>query len=345
LARTESGDGRTIVLRQTRPSSDSGLRVVLPGKPWPGVTTAWQQVGKLERALPDLLEQTKASVLHLMDPLVCPRPRPGLKIVATLYDLIPLIVPEHRIGWREDFGRVRWHYHRTFLRRLASVDALIVLSNAVADDLVEHLGVERSRIHVIPPGADEAPLVGGADGSTGISEPYFLFVGAAEKRKNVDSVIKALAFSKLPHKLVLAGKLGRGNADRLMGTAAHCGISDRVVLTGFVSDAELASLYRRADALVFPSLSEGYGLPVLEAMREECPVLTSNRGSLSEAAADAAVLVDPTSMEAIADGLGRVAQDPSLRAQLRALGVDRCRQLTWDAAAQAIRAVWMDVGA
>jgi glycosyltransferase involved in cell wall biosynthesis len=331
------------VLRQTCGQNTSSQRRIVPGNPWPGLTTGWKLSRRLGLLLPKLESRTDARILHLLDPLAIPRRRAGWKISVTVHDLIPLLVEEQRVKWSDDWGIARWHYHRVFLRRIASADAVVTPSEAVAEDMVRHLGIPRGRISVILHGADEAPMELAENVAVPPDPgplPYFLFVGAAELRKNLDRVILALASSGLPHRLVLAGKPGRGNLERLRETAHRAGVAERLLPLGFVSDDALRSLYEGADGLMFPSLAEGFGLPVIEAMREGCPVLTSNMGCLPEAAGNAGLLVDPLDVGAIAHGMRRLAGETSLRDELRRLGRERCRELRWSDAARRLVEVW-----
>lgn len=334
------------IVRQVEGIDPIRLPRIVPSEPWGNLTTSWKLLDRFERALPELLGRSGANVLHLLEPLIIPRPRPGLRMVATVQDLIPLLRPEHRIRRRQDWGRAWWHYHKTFLGRLARLDRIIVPSMAVAEDVAAVPGVERERIVVIHHGADEArvPTTSCEGGDRSIpSSPFFLFVGAADKRKNIENVIRALVRSGLPHKLVLAGRLGDSNVTRLQECAVDAGAFDRLVLTGFVDDAQLSALYRRADALVFPSLAEGFGLPVVEAMREECPVITSSTGCLPEVAGDAGLLVDPVDVGSIARAMRRVAEDESLRDDLRRRGKIRAGEFRWRNAVERIVEVWNEL--
>lgn len=333
-----------VKLRQTQTSDP---RSVVPVRPWPRCSMPWRQTIHLQRALPELLGRTGARHLHLLDPLPMPPPRKGLVLSATVLDLIPLLVPEHRIPWRDEWGLARLHYHRVFLSRLRCADALVAISNAVRDDIVDALGIPSERIRVIHLGSDSTPLSGGATSSEEhrlLAEctriPYFLFTGAADRRKNLDRLLDALAMSSLPHRLILAGRPGEANRRRLERKATSLGMQDRLVFAGFVSDAALASLYRQAVALVFPSFAEGFGLPILEAMREGCPVLTSRGHCLEEIAGDAALLVDPLDVQDISNGLRRIAADVGLRDLLRSRGNLRHGEFSWQRCARELQEFW-----
>lgn len=338
----EVGCNDVTVLRQ-RPLEGA----LVPRRPWPDCNVPWRQTLRLQLALPDLLERSGAKLLHLLDPLALPPARRGLKLTATVLDLIPLLVPEHRVRWADEWGLARLHYHRIFLSRLHQADALVAISQAVKDDIVTHLRIPAERIQVIHLGAEEAALKAGdcspeerallEDCTT---RPYFIFSGAADRRKNLDRVIEALAGSGLPHRLVIAGKSGIGNQARLEATAKTFDIADRVIFTGFLSDSALSALYRGAQALTFPSTAEGFGLPLLEAMREDCPVLTSRGHCLEEVAGPAALLVDPLSVDDIRAGMLRLANDPALREDLRTAGRSRWQEFTWKRSGTQLKEFW-----
>ena len=170
-----------------------------------------------------------------------------------------------------------------------------------------------------------------------ISAPYFLFVGTPQPRKNIARVVEAfLAVTRKVERvqLVIAGK-STPELGKLRRAHQAAFASGRVVATGYVSDDDLACLYSGCIALVFPSLYEGFGIPVLEAMACGAPVITSNTTALPEAAGDAALLVNPEDTMAIAQAIRRMLDEPALRAHLRARGFAHARQLTWARTARA----------
>jgi len=170
-----------------------------------------------------------------------------------------------------------------------------------------------------------------------VTAPYFLFVGTPQPRKNVARVIEAFlsATHGLEHvQLVIAGK-STSTLERLRRSHHAALASGRIIATGYVSDDALACLYSGCVALVFPSLYEGFGIPVLEAMACGAPVITSNSTALPEAAGDAAMLVNPEDTMAIAQAMRRVLDAPDLRAALRARGFAHARQFTWAQTARA----------
>jgi glycosyltransferase involved in cell wall biosynthesis len=170
-----------------------------------------------------------------------------------------------------------------------------------------------------------------------------LFVGALQRRKNVVRLVRA--FERMPRgwRLALAGAAdGYGAAEALEAIQASARRSDIAVL-GYVSDAVLRDLYQRAAIFAFPSLDEGFGMPVLDAMANGVPVVTSVRSALPEVAGDAALLVDPEDIEALAEALVRLATEPALRADLAARGRARAQAFSWEAAVERTWAVYREL--
>jgi glycosyltransferase involved in cell wall biosynthesis len=214
-------------------------------------------------------------------------------------------------------------------RRAADLsDAIISVSEFTATQIVQLLGVERSRIHVIPHGVrvpDAAPV--------SAREKIVLFVGAIQRRKNVGRLVKAFEALPTAWKLILAGAAdGFGATEELRAVEESPRRSDIQVL-GYVSDDTLRGLYRSASIFAFPSLDEGFGMPVLEAMAQGVPVITSNCSAMPEVAGEAALLVDPQNSDELASALVKVAADEGLRDALVRRGYARAKEFTWESAA------------
>lgn len=176
-----------------------------------------------------------------------------------------------------------------------------------------------------------------------IRQPYVLFVGRLEERKNVKRIIEAFILFKKKsganHRLLLAGKPGYGFG-LINDIINSCGkIMDDITLMGYVPDEQLPALYSNAQALLFPTLYEGFGLPVLEAFCSGTPVVTSNTSSLPEIAGDAALLVDPMSVLEIADAIGKVTSDTNLSQSLRQKGIARAKQFSWAISAERLLSI------
>ncbi len=211
-------------------------------------------------------------------------------------------------------------------------DAIIAVSQFTADQVQELLGVERQRIHVVPHGVRPLALPLGV-----ARERTILCVGALQLRKNTLGVLRA--FERMPKdwRLILAGSQGYGY-EHVIGPAIESSARRaEIELTGWVDDDALAKLYARASIFAFPSRDEGFGIPVLEAMAAGVPVLASNTSSLPEVCGGAALLVDPGSVDAIADGLSTMIGDETLRSDLIARGRRRAAEFTWERCA---RSTW-----
>lgn len=310
-----------------------GANMMVRCIPLPRLWTHVRLSGEVLRRPPDVLF-IPAHVLPLGAPLVR-----HMRTVVTVHDLGYLRYPEAHTAAQ----RLYLRFSTIWSARAAS--HLIAVSAATRSDLVRLAGVSPASITVVHHGVAERFRQPVADPAraraiVGGDEPYFLYVGTVQPRKNLVRVIEAfanasrrLADAGIAPILVIAGKRGwlsEGIAQR----AAECGVAHRVRFVGYVADDDLPALYREALGFVFPSLYEGFGMPVLEAMACGTPVLTSNSSSLPEVAGDAALMVDPLDVGAIAEGLARLACDAALRQDLRQRGYQRAAQFTWDRCAE-----------
>jgi glycosyltransferase involved in cell wall biosynthesis len=247
-------------------------------------------------------------------------------VVVTVHDLIPLQLPEYRASAP---ARLQIELAR---RSVPHANRVIVPSRYVAGVVEELLGIDLARIDVIPMGV---PAVVDSAAPPSISGSYLIHAGGFDARKNLTALLRAFARASRElgtgWRLVLVGAPHTGNAavyPPVWPVIEEVGLQDRVVLTGRVSEAEKQSLYRHASIAVNPSLSEGFGLPILEAMAHGVPVLASDRTSHPEIAGDAALLVEP-SVDALADGILRLASNQDLRNDLAARGRVRAAEFPW----------------
>jgi glycosyltransferase involved in cell wall biosynthesis len=255
-----------------------------------------------------------------VDVLHCPTFRGPLRarapVVLTLHDLAILRHPETFPAWHRAYGRVGL---RSTVR---AADAVIAVSEFTKAEVEELLGVPAQRIRVVPNGVDP---VFAPDGTAHEGE-YVLAVATLEPRKNLAQAVEAARLA--------------GVELRVVGARGWGGVSVPG-WTGYASDEELARLYRGARCVVYPSLYEGFGLPIVEAMACGVPVVTSRGGATEETAGGAAVLVDPLDPASIAGGIGEAGRR---RDELVAKGRERASAFTWARAADAVEAVWRELG-
>jgi glycosyltransferase involved in cell wall biosynthesis len=255
--------------------------------------------------------------------------------VITIYDLIPLLCkPQLRRSWKARMGFL-W---KTWLRmQCRRADAVVTVSHSSAGDIGRHLGVPAEKLHVICGSvlvagdcADDSPV-------ETASGPYALYVGRCDPYKNLCRLVEAFVRVRRTHpalRLIVAGPRDARYPEAEVA-ARSFGLDGAARFTGQVSDAELRALYRGASLLVMPSLSEGFGLPPLEAMSFGVPVVASNLASLPEVCGDAALLVDPLDVPALAAAMERVLSDAPLAETLRRRGLKQAARFT--TAAQAAR--------
>jgi glycosyltransferase involved in cell wall biosynthesis len=251
--------------------------------------------------------------------------------VLTVHDLIFERFPQHHTWTNRFFLKVGMPL---FVR---AADAIIAVSRHTRRDLIELYNVPAAKIHVIYEGIDERfapvnpPDIAAVRGKYGVERPYLLMVGTLEPRKNHAAALRALARLKadgFPHCLVIAG--GRGWLfDPIRTLVGELGLSADVIFTGRVLDDDLPALYSGADCFLMPSLYEGFGFPVLEAMACGTPVVCSDRSSLPEVAGDAALLIDPEDEERLASAVGHLLADDHLRSQLRQRGEKQAAGFRW----------------
>lgn len=261
----------------------------------------------------------------------CPSPRAPLTrgrppLVVTIHDMVPMHFPETMTPWSRLYGRA------TLRRVLAAADRITTPTQNTADDLV-HYGVAEELIRIVPNGVAEGffePFTGASPRET----PYILFVGTPEPRKNLPRLIRAVeSLHRRGHRarLVIAGGGGWGNVELQ---------SPVVDVIGRVDDDQLRALYAHAQSLAIPSLHEGFGLPAIEAMAAGTPVVAAETGALPEVTAGAAILVNPLSIDSIADGL---VEAEIRRDELVARGRERAATFTWRRAAEAVTTVYREL--
>ncbi len=321
--------GETITVLYSRRDSRQSLRRALPR----GAISFTPAHHRMERwALALEGARLRPTLWHAPDH-VCPQPM-GWRTVVTVHDLAFLRYPEsHTPASRA--------YYAALGRSVRQATRVICISEATRRDLLSATAVAEEKVRVVHEAPDPrfaAPAPAGRP-LTDLSEtgrPYFVCVGTIQPRKNLALVFQALARlapAERPE-LRVVGAPGWGGAE-IAALPAQLGVAGDVRFLGRRSTAEVVALYRDALALIYPSLLEGFGLPVLEAMAAGAPVVASDRSSIPEVAGDAALLFDAQDATALATLLERVAASPRLREDLRARGRVRATHFSWERAARA----------
>ncbi len=280
---------------------------------------------------------------HYVLPAVVPCPA-----VVTIHDIIHLLYPEFLPN------RMAFFYAQRMIRRsLSRGERIITVSENTKKDLIKYLQVDGKKIEVIHNGIENAfrETLEPEDRkrwlqNLGIEGPYFLFVGNPKPHKNLDRVVqayaRALKLHDLPHKLVCVGSRD-GTEFKIRQRAEQLGIRERVQMLGHVAQEALPAIYQGAALFLYPTLYEGFGLPVVEAMASCVPVITSNTSALKEIGAGYAHLVNPLDVEAMAQAIVQCATDKEHRETLCKLGRRRSQEFEWRRAAERTLAIYHEV--
>jgi glycosyltransferase involved in cell wall biosynthesis len=302
--------------------------------------TIWMQA-----ILPWQLARLRVEVCHFLNNVAsvwtpCPS-------VVTIHDMTLWLFPEYHY-------RRRQFAMRPFIPLATRrADAIVVNSHSTKQDLVRILKVPQEKVRVVygAPAPAFQRLAPGPDLEAvrlryNLPEHFILYVGTIEPRKNLVRLLEAFAKMRrsaaLPHHLVMVGQRGWKD-ESVFAAVERLELKDSVHFLGHIPIEALVALYNLADAMAFPSLYEGFGLPVIEAMACGTPVVTSRKGSLAEVAGDAAEFIDPLSPKSIAEGLLHVLTNAAWRAELQQRGLERAAHFTWQAAAQQARQLYGEV--
>jgi glycosyltransferase involved in cell wall biosynthesis len=315
-------------LEQLPPNWESRVLRWPPKRLWTQVRLSWEML----RRPPDVLFVP----VHAM-PVVLPK-----RAVTTLHDVAFMTTPEAYSPFEN------W-YQRFAVRHAAKrAGVILTVSDFSKSEIMRHFRVKPEKIVVTHLGYDAERCRPVSDPKElearlsryGISRPYFLFVGRLEVKKNLSGLLRAFKHfhhyrrpGASGHQLILAGKRGYGYGEAMQALAGS-EAEWRVKEVGYVRPDDLRHLYAGADALVFPSWYEGFGLPVIEAMACGTAVIASWTSSIPEVAGDAALLVDPASAEYIAEAMKKVAFGPGVRQELVAKGLARAKLFSWRSTAE-----------
>lgn len=294
--------------------------------------------------LPLAAKRLHADLLHVT---YMPPPLPlRLVLVSTVHDVIHARHPE----WFSRRDRIVLHAGvRDSTRR---ADAVLTVSEHARSEIISLYRANPAKVHVVYNAGNETLSALNQGRRTfqarkilGAEYPYLLAVGSLNPRKNIKRLIEAFAHLKknaaIPHKLLLVGKAHWGHTE-LHTVAVTSEVERDVMFTGYVDDAQLVDLYQGADVFIYPSLFEGFGIPVLEAMTCGTPVVTSNTSSIPEVAGDAALLINPEKSESISKAILNILQDRDLASTLRSKGFERAKQFSWSSSAKQIRKIYLE---
>ena len=269
--------------------------------------------------------KTSIQVVHSPTPLVIPTRK--ARTITTVHDLYFFKNPDQTV--RE----MRSDYPKMLKKNCLKSDAIIAVSDYTKKQLIELVGVPSSRIYTIRHGMDSFYLERASTAEKsealqrlGISLPFLLFVGTQEPRKNLSVLLEAFENLREDVSLVIAGPPGWG--------IQQMEIPKKAILTGYLPRNDLRALYQQASAIVFPSLEEGFGLPLIEGMASETPVIASQIPAFQEVANQSCIYFDPTSPEELAEKIRSVLHDQLLRETLIAKGKERVKKFSWKETAQ-----------
>jgi glycosyltransferase involved in cell wall biosynthesis len=315
------------------------FRLVPVRLPWRLARMAWEQV-----MLPWHLRRLRADVLHSPH-YTTTAVGGGWRRVVTFHDVTFFLLPER-------YPALRRAYFRAASRAGARLaDLAIAVSRTVKADVERHLPIPAERVRVVPLAAapsyhplDDPPRMAAVRAKYSLPDRFVLNVGALEPGKNQATLLRAfqrLQGHNLSHRLVIAGPPA-WRYERLLRLVDKLGLADQVLFPGYVAAEDLPALYNLADLFVFPSLYEGFGLPPLEAMACGLPVVASTAPALREVLDGAALLVPPLDVNALAEAMASVLDNPDVSARLREAGLHRAALFSWERTARETAAVYRE---
>lgn len=299
--------------------------------------------------LPQWLRKLKTDIFLSTNYLTSPF-HSGYRTVLVVYDFIPYFFDYARASrfWKIYF---RFKFQTKII--LSRASKIIAVSDSTARDADALFGIRGDKISVVHGGVDPRFQALPPDLTEGIlrrfnlTPGYILYIGRQDPHKNIVGLIKA--YYSLPinirenYQLLIVGKKSERYFSGLSSVVKKLGIESRIIFIDYLSDDELVAIYNLAALFVYPSLYEGFGLPILEAMACGCPVVASNISVISEVAGDAAVLIDPLDVKELSEAIFKVLTDENLKKNLKELGHKRVKQFSWERSAEEILKMYKDI--
>lgn len=292
------------------------------------------------------LFKNDSDVYHFFNFIVPPRVKG--KVITTVYDMTYKLYPETMD--KRNLKRLNDDMEYSVNR----ADKIITITESSKSDIVKFLNVDPCKIEIVPCGVDyhkfNSTFLDNEKSNVrdkyNLPENYILYMGTLEPRKNIESIIQAFSLLKAKDdvsnnkfKLVIAGKKG-WLFESIFKLVEDLNLKNEVIFTDYVDEKDKPIIYQMASLFVFPSLYEGFGIPVLEAMAASVPVITSNVSSLPEVAGDAAVLVEPKDIDSIAGNMNKILNDDELRNDLIKKGQIQAQKFTWEASAEKLHKIY-----
>lgn len=294
-----------------------------------------------------MLFKTKNDINHFFNFII----PPGVKgkTIVTIHDMVHKRFPQTMT--KANLKRL----NKDLERSANNADMIITVSQNSKKEIMEYLNIEDSKVKMVPPGIDESlygmklelESANRVKEKYKLPENYFLYLGTLEPRKNVESIIDAFVLYKKSNKdnmkLVVAG--GKGwMYESIFNRVEKHGIAGDVIFTGYVDENHKAIVYKMAKAFIFPSLYEGFGMPVLEAMALGVPVITSNTSSLPEVCGEAAILIEPRNIDAIVKGMELLSYNNDFREKLIVKGLEQSKKFTWKKSVESLVEIYKELG-
>lgn len=286
------------------------------------------------------LFKEQGDIYHFFDYIVPPRIKG--KVITTIHDMTYELYPETMQKTTRD--RIKKDIYYSIER----ADEIITISESTKKDMKDILNIPEDKIEIVPPGVDfhkfhreyEEPQIKQVRQKYNLPDEYILYMGTLEPRKNIETIIEAFAMLKRESdyvvdkvKLVIAGKKG-WLYETIFNKVNELGLEKQVVFTDYVSEVDKPIIYQLAKIFIFPSIYEGFGIPVIEAMAASVPVITSNVSSLPEVAGDAAILIHPTDIVKMAEGMHTVLTNEMLSQEMVEKGWIQAQKFNWSSSAK-----------